>query len=69
MRLEVLVECPICRRDRWVDWNKKWDSVCYECPDLSDCPPIMVPQAHPQSCEEVAVDYITREVDENGSSA
>jgi len=62
MKTEVLVECPICKKERWVDWNKKWDSVCYGCPDLSDCEPIMNPRVYPQSCEAVAALYVTREV-------
>jgi hypothetical protein len=63
MRTEVLVECPICRRDKWVVWGKKNSSFCYECPDLADSPPIMIPQVIPGSHEAVAVRYVTREVE------
>jgi len=68
MKTEVLVECPICRRDKWVAWEKRWDTTCYECPNLSESPPKMVPQIKDSWHEAVSVTYITREVDENGSS-
>lgn len=61
MKTEVLVECPVCRRDKWVDWNRKRDSFCYECPDLADSPPVMIPQTIPQSCDAVADWFVTRE--------
>lgn len=62
MTTEVLIRCPICQETRWVRWNMKKDSVCYECPHLSDSPPVMIPQVVPQSCEAVAALYVTREV-------
>ena len=63
MRTEVLVECPTCRRDEWVDWDKKENSVCYRCPELADSPPVMIPQTIPQLCDAVATLYVTRKIE------
>ena len=62
-RSEVLVKCPICKRKKWVAWDKKRNSFCYECPSLSDSLPVMIPQIIPQSCEAVADWFVTREVE------
>ena len=63
MKTEVLVECPVCRKDKWVGWDRKDDTICYECPELSDSPPVMLPQIKDKWHEAVAVTYITREVE------
>lgn len=63
MNTEVLIKCPICKRSRWVPWDKKRDSLCFECPHLSNSPPVMIPQVHSQSCDAVADWFVTREVD------
>lgn len=63
MNTEVLVKCPICKRKKWVVWSKKDSSFCYECPDLSDSSPVMIPQTIQQSCEAVADWFVTREVE------
>ena len=56
-KTEVLVECPVCRRDKWVDYDRKKNTFCYECPDLTRNPPGMIPQIILES-----IQYITREV-------
>ena len=61
---EVLVKCPICENESWVEWGKKNNTICFNCFDVADSPPVMIPQIKPQSHEAVAVLYVTRNVKE-----
>lgn len=57
---KVLVICPICNNEKFVDWDQRKDSKCFVCPDKADSPPTMKPVPHPNmGFDEVAFIYIT----------
>lgn len=64
MKIEVLVRCPVCEEEIWVDWNMKDNSFCYNCCDKAGNSSPMIPLIRSQKPKAATMWYTTKEVEE-----